>query len=392
MPRKQSDYMILHKQFHKFSERLDWLLRRVDLCGELCSCDEASILLFLSCNADTIQLTNELDDQLEDIKSTLDLYPYGECFSLDYVNYTSSIAAKVRALPNVKTCDSLSKLKANLYDLEKKLQEMQKEIVNPSTEKQLRIFENTLRYYFAYRWECENTTFTLTLGDILARDSRARLDLLRQERERQLQLLFDCEVIKLRLADYHSPQEAYDSLRNVSGPDGLDPVRMAAFIIAKRVQLKDYTTINLFLRLNHIIFILDQYIAEDEANNHHQEKIDFINSILDTTRPLHLKMNASTEARFTSALQGILNDSEVFNLMKTPELDKPYNLKLLFNIYGIMRERSLLPLAYNFINNSYNNKRREDYLKPQKFMNFNSSYSALTQPLYDRIIAIITSA
>lgn len=383
--------MHLYTPFTCLADRIERLFTLVSTFRNLCSTDAGAEGLADVCTIEAQCLIDDLAEPLDDIQKTLDLYPSGECFSFHYNSYISRFDDLVRALPTSRKSNNIKKLKDTLKKLNKMFQDMNKALNSPTTDKKKQIYDYVLSHYHSYSWYNDSIGFFQFLDTIATSNLPVLLKRLRKKHQDNLQLLYSCEFIKLRATEYASPQEAYDSLRKSSGPDGLDPLGMVAHMRYYSVQLKDYPTINRFFMLNLFNLELEQRIADIERQIEQQESEAFHTHILKKVEPLFREHDHHNMSQHLDLFRLFLADPEILERFRESQLDEDYNLKLMLNILGIMRTERLLDISSSAIGSNFGTKRRDSYIKSTNYLAFGSSFSALTQPLYDRILAIVKS-
>lgn len=375
--------------YNTLADGFDRLFQLIENSPKMALNDEQMDSLWQVCESSARYLKGIFDEHYKTICENRDIYRMDECYTLDYALYVSKVEHRISYLPNGNE-PALKSLKKTLRDFVTCLQKILREINLPKNDKQHRIFDYILDHYNNYYWESDSTSFAITLNSIRTQRIGQRLKLLSQERLRHLRLLLECDFVQLRIIDDQTADEAYASLRTESGPFGLDPLCIVAHILAKRTELKGYEAINIFLRLNRIIFELDQAIAETETALATQETQRMVNNLLQTTEPLALAIGTAAGERFTAALRRVLSNPEVITLMQKPELGESYNLKLLLNIMGILHDTdNMLPLSLAAISSNFGTKRRDDYIRYNRYSDYSSSYSAITAALHSRILDII---
>lgn len=381
--------MHLYTPFCDLAARIERLFNLVSAFRDFCSTDAGAEAIANACTIEVQCLTDDLAEPLEDIQKNLDLYPSGECFNLHYDSYISRIEVLRRALPDSRKFSQIKPLKEALDKLNKRFKEMNRAQNSPSRDKKKQIFDNIITHYHNYTWDNDCIGLNQFLDTIATNKLSVLLDKLRKKHQANLQLLYNCEFIQLRTTEYSSPQEAYDSLRKPSGPDGLDSQSMVAHMRYYSVQLKGYPAINTFLKLNLFNLELEQRIADVQLQIEQQESEAFRTDILKKVEPLFSEHDHANMSQHLDLFRRLLADPEILARFREPQLDADYNLKLMLNILGIMRSCRLLDISSSAISSNFGTKRRDSYIKSSNYLVFSSSFSALTPPLYDRIRSII---
>ena len=379
----------------KSVDTLEERLKRVALLIEqgfvLCSSDEGMDDYYLACCKEVSMIVRDLEPELQTILEDMNLYPEDEVFRLPYDKYAELFEALRQKLKKAKHLAE-TQLAEALKGLNAKLKEMQNDIMNPMRDKRLKMLDNALNHYHTDYWEETWQQFDLNTLSNFSEKPGKLMQQMERERDKRLERLYVCEFMKSRVADYDgNAAEAYDSLLDKKGRDGLNMSQTSSYIASHRREWKGYSTLNTFFGLHLTIADLNKRIAENAKNQVAAEAEGKRKLIEETLAPLEEYLsNEKWKGHWNDLWTTLFADPVLAEILKKEELGETFNLKLVLNIVGIMIFEQVLTCNVNQANRMmFGTVRRNDYMASQHYSDYSGGKSALTATAVEHVMDIL---
>ena len=360
---------------HTLQNQLKFLIDNLEQGADLYVTDEGRKACFKSLLVEIKQINLIMKHNIGLIQDNTVLFPTQSLFKTDFKPPKELL----------KTCQDLLRenplappqlIKA-IDELRDLLQEADTNLNSPTTQKMLEYYDVLWNRFYSKKWPIMQREVQASLI--------ACLPLAPYSRQRALILHIEetVDALNAHIIAFHV-EGGGDLLDEISQDGQLIPDIIAPILYNYRAELKNNTCIYDFFRLFMTYNLLNDELDKIPARQANGEQHQLETWFLDLGHKLQYDVNTAYADRFDDLLINICRQPDLALAFKKSTLSEPFNLKLAYNLFGVMITKNVFKLlSVAPLRKRLTTKRVDEYFKEYLYKDYESYTSELSPDLLE---------